>query len=300
LSGLDGRTIDPTGPKGTVVKGDVLAAMRRGRAALTLRDSGVPSSEVARSDRVGGASERPSEALESSFIDIPVSNVRKVIASRLSESKRQSPHEYVTSGDISLRGVEALRSALRDRNVRASVNDCVLYAVSRALRVSPRINATWDSQEGRIVTSPTVDVAIAVSTASGLITPIVFEADSKSLTAIGDEVRDLVARARSPRGLKPHEYTGGSFSVSNLGMFTVDAFSAILNPPQGAIMAVGRGRQGVSATATGDASSTSVVSVTVSSDARVATVHDVARFLSVFKDILENPEGGEGFEKWKL
>jgi pyruvate/2-oxoglutarate dehydrogenase complex dihydrolipoamide acyltransferase (E2) component len=144
-------------------------------------------------------------------------------------------------------------------------------------------------------------VAVAVATPNGLITPIVRDADSKSLSTIGAEVRELAKRAREGK-LKPHEFTGGSFSVSNLGMFPVDSFSAILNPPQGAIMAVGRGRDAIAidpADAT-NLTSSPVLSATVSADARAASEADVARFLEAFKDVLENPEGGEGREKWAL
>jgi pyruvate/2-oxoglutarate dehydrogenase complex dihydrolipoamide acyltransferase (E2) component len=180
---------------------------------------------------------------------------------------------------------------LKQRGVKASVNDCVMYAVSRALSLVPEINGADNA----------VDVAVAVATPNGLITPIVFNADSKSLTTIGAEVRELAKRAREGK-LKPHEFTGGSFSVSNLGMFPVDSFSAILNPPQGAIMAVGRGRDAVAIDPTDETNlvSSPVLSATVSADARAASEADVARFLEAFKDVLENPEGGEGREKWAL
>jgi pyruvate/2-oxoglutarate dehydrogenase complex dihydrolipoamide acyltransferase (E2) component len=129
-----------------------------------------------------------------------------------------------------------------------------------------------------------------VATEGGLITPIVRGADAKSLTAIGDEVRELAGRARKG-GLKPHEFTGGSFSVSNLGMFPVDSFSAILNPPQGAIMAVGRGADKIKIDeSTGELFDEPTMSVTVSADARVADVADVARFLNAFKETIEQPE----------
>ena len=230
---------------------------------------------------------------EPSFEDLAVTPTRRVIASRLLESKAGAPHFYVSS-DVSLRGVEKLRGDLkRLHGVKASVNDCVMYAVSRALRRTPKING-----DGGLAA---VDVAVAVATPGGLITPIVRDADSKSLAAIGAEVRELALRAREGR-LKPHEFTGGSFTVSNLGMFPVDQFAAILNPPQGAIMAVGRGRDALAIDPTDAANlvSSPVLSATVSADARAADEADVARFLEAFKDVLENPEGGEGREDWAL
>ena len=136
---------------------------------------------------------------------------------------------------------------------------------------------------------PTVDVAIAVATDGGLITPIVKGADGKSLTAIGGEVRELAGRAREGK-LKPHEFMGGSFSVSNLGMFPVDHFSAILNPPQGAIMAVGRGVDKVVLGEDGEPADVAVMSITVSADARVADAADVARFIQVFREQIESPK----------
>lgn len=148
--------------------------------------------------------------------------------------------------------------------------------------------------EGAAKPSPDVDVAIAVATDGGLITPIVRGASAKSLAAIGAEIRELAGRAREGK-LKPHEFMGGSFSVSNLGMFPVDHFSAILNPPQGAIMAVGRGVEKVVLGEDGEVTSSPAMSVTVSADARVADEADVARFLEVFRGTIESCDGEEAW-----
>ena len=291
-SGIDPLAITPTGPRGMLVKGDVLAAM-----GLCAAPVGAPSM-TSTPTLAQNASKKPASKAaaaaapvldEDTFEDVPVTTIRKVIASRLLESKTQTPHEFVTA-DVSLASVAKLRAALKARDVKASVNDCVVYAVARALRASPKVNAKWDEASASAVTDPDVDVAIAVATDGGLITPIVRGADAKSLTAIGDEVRELAGRARKG-GLKPHEFTGGSFSVSNLGMFPVDSFSAILNPPQGAIMAVGRGVDKIKVDeSTGELFDEPVMSVTVSADARVADVADVARFLNAFKETIEQPE----------
>ena len=291
-SGIDPLAITPTGPRGMLVKGDVLAAM-----GLCAAPVGAPSM-TSTPTLAQNASKKPASKAaaaaapvldEDTFEDVPVTTIRKVIASRLLESKTQTPHEFVTA-DVSLASVAKLRAALKAGGVKASVNDCVVYAVARALRASPKVNAKWDEASASAVTDPDVDVAIAVATDGGLITPIVRGADAKSLTAIGSEVRELAGRARKG-GLKPHEFTGGSFSVSNLGMFPVDSFSAILNPPQGAIMAVGRGADKIKVDeSTGELFDEPTMSVTVSADARVADVADVARFLNAFKETIEQPE----------
>ena len=291
-SGIDPLAITPTGPRGMLVKGDVLAAMGLCAAPVGSAPS-TSTSTLAQNASKKPASKAAAAAApvldEDTFEDVPVTTIRKVIASRLLESKTQTPHEFVTA-DVSLASVAKLRAALKAGGVKASVNDCVVYAVARALRASPKVNAKWDEASASAVTDPDVDVAIAVATDGGLITPIVRGADAKSLTAIGDEVRELAGRARKG-GLKPHEFTGGSFSVSNLGMFPVDSFSAILNPPQGAIMAVGRGADKIKIDeSTGELFDEPTMSVTVSADARVADVADVARFLNAFKETIEQPE----------
>ena len=299
-SKLDGSNIAPTGPKRTLTKGDVLAAMglcappKAQQSSFSFSPTETASSEsssaVSSSTKTLDTNNATVSEEEVTFSDLPVTPTRRVIASRLLASKAGAPHFYVSS-DVSLFGVEKLRVDLKQRGVKASVNDCVMYAVSRALSLVPEINGADNA----------VDVAVAVATPNGLITPIVRDADSKSLSTIGAEVRELAKRAREGK-LKPHEFTGGSFSVSNLGMFPVDSFSAILNPPQGAIMAVGRGRDALAIDPT-DATnlvSSPVLSATVSADARAASEADVARFLEAFKDVLENPEGGEGTEKWAL
>ena len=313
-SGLDGSGITPTGPKRTLTKGDVLAAMGlcappKGSNDLANDEFAKPSTKPQKKAS-NSPSSVPSSGAEGtldascpeepSFDDLAVTPTRRVIASRLLESKTRAPHHYVEV-DVGLASVATLRERLKKNGVRASVNDCVMYAVSRALRACPAVNASWNESRGVAERLRAVDVAVAVATPNGLITPVVRDADLKSLAAIGGEVRELARRAREGR-LKPEEYTGGSFTVSNLGMFPVDAFAAILNPPQGAIMAVGRGRDFLSVDAR-DATklvSTPRLSATVSADARAADAADVARFLEAFKDALENPEGGEGKEKWAL
>ena len=308
-SGLDGSGIPPTGPKRTLTKGDVLAAMGlcappRGSNDSSTVSKKPPKASSSRSpdDAEDAAScpQEPQEPTEPSFDDLAVTPTRRVIASRLLESKTGAPHHYVEV-DVGLASVAALRERLKRDGVRVSVNDCVMYAVSRALRTCPALNASWNEARGVAERLHKVDVAVAVATPNGLITPVVRDADLKSLVDIGGEIRESARRAREGR-LKPEEYTGGSFTVSNLGMFPIDSFAAILNPPQGAIMAVGRGRDFLSVDERDSTKlvSTPRLSATVSADARAADAADVARFLEAFKDALENPEGGDGKEKWAL
>jgi pyruvate dehydrogenase E2 component (dihydrolipoamide acetyltransferase) len=172
---------------------------------------------------------------------VPNSQIRKIIAQRLLESKQTIPHLYL-SADVDLDGVAALRESLKAQGQRVSVNDCVVKAVALALAEVPAANAYWDAAAEAVVPTGSVDIAIAVATDTGLITPIVRGADAKPLPAIAAEVRELAARARANK-LKPEEFQGGSFSVSNLGMYGIDSFSAIINPPQACIMAVGGARR---------------------------------------------------------
>ena len=300
-SGIDPRTVVPTGPRGALVKGDVLAAMGlcdppvRGAATTDARSASTapPAKNTAPTPTPGNpasssASAPPSPNPDQEWDDLPATNVRKVIASRLLESKTLSPHHYV-SAEVSLEGVASLRARLKAEGTRASVNDCVLYAVSRALESSPKVRATWDDAAGRANTASSVDVSVAVAAPSGLVTPVVRDAAKMSLSELGGAVRELAGRAREGK-LKPHEYAGGCFSVSNLGMFAVDRFEAILNPPQGAIMAVGRGADRARLGADGAVTSEATMTVTVSADARVVDEADVAAFLEAFREQIEAPE----------
>ena len=223
-----------------------------------------------------------------SYTDVPNSQVRRIIAKRLLESKQTAPSLYVTA-DAPLAAVQALRKQLAAQGVRVSVNDCVVRAAALALRDVPEANAFWDAAAGAAARQPGVDVAIAVATDGGLITPIVRGADSKPLAAVAAEIRDLAARARANK-LKPEEFMGGSFSVSNLGMFGLSQFSAIINPPQAAILAVGGARDAVTLSDEGAAPEASpVMAVTLSADHRVFDGELAARFLAAFSGHMANP-----------
>ena len=280
-AGLDLSAIQGTGPHGRIVKADVEAALSEGspQAAPAPR---VAASRVA----MEAPSRAPSPPAGESEI-VPHTAMRKAIARRLSESKRTVPHFYLTV-DCDIDRLLAMRREFNERDgadYRISVNDFVVRAAALALRETPDANASW-SDEG-MIRYGSVDVSVAVATDAGLIAPVVRNADRKGLGEISAEMKDLAARARDG-GLLPEEYQGGTFSISNLGMFGVREFSAIVNPPQSAILAVGAGeprpvvRDGALNVAT-------VASCTLSCDHRVVDGAVGARLLAVFKGFVENP-----------
>ena len=208
-------------------------------------DGTKDASTSSSSDDIGG-NERKKKVVvvNSEFEDVPNSAIRKVIASRLLASKRAQPHSYVTM-DVDASGVDRFRKkAMQEHETKVSVNDCILYAATKALRRVGKVNSRYDEKLGKRMEFDTVDISVAVAAPSGLVTPIVFNADNKSVSEIGQDVRRLAGKAKDGK-LKPSEMIGGSFTISNLGMFSVDSFQAIQNPPQGAILAVGRGTERV-------------------------------------------------------
>lgn len=225
------------------------------------------------------------DMLSMDYVLEPLSGMRKTIAKRLTESKQQVPHFYLTVECV-LDKLLALRKELNAKDgIKLSVNDLVIKASAVALKKVPAANASYDP-EG-ILLYKNADVSVAVATPSGLITPIIKEAQNKGLAQISTEMKDLAGRAKDNK-LRPEEYQGGTFSISNLGMFGIKEFAAVINPPQGAILAVGAGEQrpivkdGALAIAT-------VMSVTLSVDHRVVDGAVGAEFLSVFKGLIEDP-----------
>ena len=280
--GIDPSSVGPgSGPRGALVYADVLLHLglvdARALERVGFRRA-APIPDV-----------KPTTLLEDyahglaraqSHEDVGASKMRRVVASRLAASKATSPHAYA-SADVDVGGVAALRQrVLESTGVKVSVNDCVMYAVGRALREVPEMNAGWDDAAGAAAARSSVDVSVAVATDDGLITPIVTRADEKTLREIGADVKALAKKAREGT-LKPHEFMGGSFSVSNLGMFGIDGFSAILNPPQGAILAVGAGKERV-ILVDGQPATTQTMTATLSVDRRVVDEADAARWLDAF------------------
>jgi len=217
--------------------------------------------------------------------------MRKIIGKRLTESRQTIPTFYVT-GDIELDALMALRAQLNARapkegGYKLSVNDFVIKAAALTMRQVPALNATFT--EAAIARYTDVDISVAVSIPDGLITPIIRGADRKGLAAISGEMKDLANRAKAGT-LKPEEFQGGGFSISNLGMFGVQSFTAIINPPQAAIIAVGAGTQRAVVKA-GQLAVANVMTCTLSVDHRVADGAVGAQWIAAFKALLEDPLG---------
>jgi pyruvate dehydrogenase E2 component (dihydrolipoamide acetyltransferase) len=252
--GLDATSLKGSGKGGRVTKEDVLLALENGSLTTPLAKKAQapthlvpptpPSQEVLRTLTVSAPTTEelplPVIVTAGSFEDTPNNKMRKIIASRLTASKREVPHFY-TSQQVQLDNIMALRKTLAaEHDVKVSVNDFVLRCCALALRDVPEVNGTLDPKTQALRHLTSIDISVAVATPTGLITPIVFNADQLGLSEITETVKDLASRARAGK-LAPHEYQGGTFSVSNLGMFGVDEFSAVINPPQAAILAVGGG-----------------------------------------------------------
>ncbi len=266
--GIDLNTLIGTGPNGRIVKRDIEAG-----------------SAFAVSSPVMAQPSTVSPSTLGDYTEVPHSGMRRTIARRLTESKSTIPHFYL-SVDCRMDRLMSLRSDINTAMPRKiSVNDFIVRAVAVALREVPQANVGWTENAMRQYTQ--ADIAVAVSTDFGLITPIVRAADRKSLSIISQEIADLAARARASQ-LRPDEYQGGSFSVSNLGMFGVSEFSAIINPPQAAILAVGVTQQ-VPVVEDGVVKSASVMRCTLSVDHRAIDGALAAQWLAAFKRFLENP-----------
>ena len=280
-AGLALDAIAGSGPGGRIVKADIEAAIAAAAAAPA---AAAPAPAPAPAP----AAMPVAPAAAAGYRDAPASTMRKVIARRLQEAKREVPHFYLTV-DCTVDALLETRAALNGRSeaLSLSVNDFVIRAAALALRKVPDANASW--VDGALRRYDGVDVSVAVAIEDGLVTPIVRNADGKGLAEISAEVKALAGRARArPMGLAPEEYQGGTFSVSNLGMFGVREFSAIINPPQAMILAVGAAEQrpvvrdGALAVAT-------QMSCTLSVDHRVVDGALGARFLQAFKGLIEDP-----------
>lgn len=278
INKLDLKSISGTGPHGRVIKRDIEAALASG---------GGKSAPAAAEPRKVQSLEQLG-ILPGSYDLVPLDGMRKVIARRLTDSFRDIPHFPLTV-DIELDNLLAARAkintALESQGVKVSVNDIVIKAVALALKQVPEANASF-TPEG-IAMHHYADIAMAVAIDGGLITPIVRKAETKSLAQIAKETKDLAARARD-RKLKPEEFQGGTFSVSNLGMFGIKQFASIINEPQGCILSVGAGEQrpvvknGALAVAT-------VMTVTLTCDHRVVDGSIGAKYITVLKGLLEDP-----------
>ena len=278
LAGLQG-----TGPGGRIIRADIDAAVGKAPAAAP---AGAPAAAPMSTHQVlpGAAEEAiPHEAVK-------LSNMRKTIARRLTESKQQIPHIYLTV-DIQLDALLKLRgelnAGLEGRGVKLSVNDLLIKALAQALMEVPECNVSFAGDQ--LLKYSRADVSVAVSIPAGLITPIIVGADTKSVSAISTEMKDLAGRAKEGK-LQPQEYQGGTASLSNMGMFGIKQFEAVINPPQGMIMAIGAGEKRPYVV-NDSLQIATVMSATGSFDHRAIDGADGARLMQAFKRLVESPLG---------
>ncbi len=263
---MDLSTVQGSGPGGRIVSEDLCRAQPLGIVTF-------------------GRIESPQHPA-GSYLERPLSPMRKAIAERLQFSKQEIPHFYLKQ-QIDAAPLIACKEQLQTVHLKVSYNDCIVRAVALALRHHPDVNVGFHVENHTLIQYQTVDISVAVTVEGGLITPIVRHADYKNLGQIATEIRSLAQRAKEGK-LKEEEYLGGSFSVSNLGMYGIPEFSAVINPPQGAILAVGAIHKGYSLQQGSVVPSPQIV-VTLSADHRVIDGAGAARFLKTLKELLENP-----------
>ncbi|WP_164017256.1 pyruvate dehydrogenase complex dihydrolipoamide acetyltransferase [Pyxidicoccus trucidator] len=269
--GLDIHQVQGSGPSGRIVKRDIEEALAKGVTAPAAKQAPAPGARPA-------AGVRPEPQV------VPLSSMRKVIAQRMTEVKPGVPHFYLTI-EVDMDAAVKVREEAKAMELKVSVNDLIVKAVAMAVRRYPKINVSL--QGDHVVQFSTVDVGIAVALEEGLITPILRDADQKGLQAIATEVRELAERARK-RALKPAEYTGGSITVSNLGMYGIDQFVAVINPPQASILAVGAVAD-KAVVINGQLAVRKMMTATLSCDHRVIDGAIGAEFLRELRGLLEHP-----------
>ncbi|KAJ3596444.1 hypothetical protein NHX12_002851 [Muraenolepis orangiensis] len=303
---LDPHLATPTGPRGLVTKEDALNLLKRPtstRAAPATTSPAAPTPAASAPSTPAPAASRPpapgsrpnvpplsipgKPGAPGTFTDIPASNIRRVIAQRLTQSKTTIPHSYATV-DCDMEAVMQLRKDLAKDQVKVSVNDFVIKAAAVTLKEMPEVNVTWSGDGPRALDS--IHISIAVATEKGLITPIIMNAADKGVQEISATAKALAQKARDGK-LKPEEYQGGSFSISNLGMFGVSGFSAVINPPQACILAVGGSRAELQLAADQQSLRTrQLMTVTLSSDGRLVDDALASRFLDKLRANLEKPQ----------
>lgn len=286
--GLDLGGIVGSGPRGRIVKADVESATAAPKAAAAPAAASAPA--AAAPAPAGPSSDQVARMYEGrAYEEVTLDGMRKTIAARLTEAKQTVPHFYLRR-DIQLDALLKFRSQLNKqlegRGVKLSVNDFIIKAVALALQAVPDANAVWAGD--RVLKMKASDVAVAVAIEGGLFTPVLQDSELKSLSALSGEMKDLASRARD-RKLAPHEYQGGSFAISNLGMFGIDNFDAIVNPPHAGILAVGAGAKKPVVGADGELKVATVMSVTMSVDHRVIDGALGAQLLQAIVENLENP-----------
>ena len=278
-NGLELKGLKGSGPHGRIVKADVQA----GKVVTSVAAVSLPMISLASSDSVKLIYQ------DREYSEIALDGMRKVISSRLTEAKQTIPHFYLRRSvqlDNLLKIRSEMNKGLTNSGIKISVNDFIVKASSRALQDVPEANVVW--AQDRILQLKASDVAVAVSVEGGLFTPVIQDSENKSLSALSLEMKDLASRARGKK-LLPHEYQGGSFAISNLGMMGVENFDAIINPPHGSILAVGAGMKKPVVNADGNLEVATIMSMTLSVDHRAIDGALGAKFLAKIADYLENP-----------
>jgi pyruvate dehydrogenase E2 component (dihydrolipoamide acetyltransferase) len=295
--GLDLSAVQGSGPHGRIVRADVEGAQAKPNlvaappAVAPSASSPSPSVAPAKPAMATGPSAETVLKMyaDRAFTEVPLDGMRRTIAARLTEAKQTIPHFYLRR-DVQLDALmafrETLNKSLEGRGVKLSVNDFIIKACAQALQAVPDCNAVWAGD--RILKLKPSDVAVAVAVEGGLFTPVLRDADKKSLSALSAEMKDLAGRAKTKK-LAPHEYQGGSFAISNLGMMGVENFDAVINPPHGSILAVGAGIKKPVVKSDGTIGVATVMSMTLSVDHRVIDGALGAAFLKAVIEALENP-----------
>ncbi|MDO8883888.1 MAG: pyruvate dehydrogenase complex dihydrolipoamide acetyltransferase [Pseudotabrizicola sp.] len=291
--GLDLSAVQGSGPHGRIVRADVEGAKAAPKAAApaAAAPAAAPAAASAKTAMPTGPSTETVLKMyaDRAFTEVPLDGMRRTIAARLTEAKQTIPHFYLRR-DVQLDALmafrETLNKSLEGRGVKLSVNDFMIKACAQALQAVPDCNAVWAGD--RILKLKPSDVAVAVAIEGGLFTPVLRDADKKSLSALSAEMKDLAGRAKTKK-LAPHEYQGGSFAISNLGMMGVENFDAVINPPHGSILAVGAGIKKPVVKSDGTIGVATVMSMTLSVDHRVIDGALGAAFLKAVIEALENP-----------
>ena len=284
--GIDLGSINGSGPHGRIVKNDILIA----DVSNSNNNQENLANPVLRSNvKQASGSEITNQYADREFKEIPLNSMRKTVAKRLTEAKQNVPHFYLRKEikiDQLLQVRSRLNAHLAEKNNKLSINDFIIKSCALALQSVPTANAIW--AEDKILQLKPSDIAVAVSVEDGLFTPVIRDADTKSLSNISKEMKELAEKARSKK-LMPNEYQGGSFSISNLGMYGVDNFDAVINPPHGAILAVGRGLKKPIVNDDDSISVANLMSLTLSVDHRVIDGALGAELLASITKYLEDP-----------
>ncbi|EID56260.1 dihydrolipoamide acetyltransferase family protein [Saccharomonospora xinjiangensis] len=286
--GIELTAVEGSGPGGRIIRKDVEAAITAATSATTTATTApAPVAEPAVADPVpGAATSAPSTA---DYEEIPLTTIQRVAARRLTESKQQAPHFYLTAA-VDVTDLLAFRATLNDTlaasgGPKISLNDLVVRAVAVALRADPSVNVSFAGD--RVLRHRGVHLGVAVAVPDGLVVPVVRDADRKSVSEIAEETREKAGRARDGR-LRADELTGGTFTISNLGMFGIEQFAAVINPPEAAILAVGAASEELRLVG-GEVVTRSILRVTLSADHRAVDGATGATFLRRLRDLLENP-----------